>query len=77
MSYFRCTVIHVKHSVSSCVARHRKGEDPSCRRCPVGKAHAKGDLPEHWPTGAPIERDVVVVPVCRIPSRRRRRVPAA
>jgi len=74
---FKCEVIHTKHTVESCVARHRKREDPCCRRCPVGVEHAAGKLPTHWPPergGAPIVR-LPIVPFDRIPSRRRRTRP--
>lgn len=71
---FRCLPLSVKHSVESCAERHRKGEDPVCRRCPVGAEHADGKTPERWPAergGGPIER-LEVVAFDRIPSRRRR-----
>lgn len=71
---FRCVVLHVKHSVESCVGMHRKGDNPSCRRCPIGAEHALGLTPERWPAergGAPIER-LEVVAFDRIPARRKR-----
>lgn len=76
---FRCVVIHVKHSVTSCVARHEARVDPLCKGCPVGAAHAAGRLPTHWPPergGGPVVR-LEVVPFDRIPPRRRRAQPAA
>lgn len=69
---FRCVVIHVKHSTSSCVARYKAGADPSCRACPIGKEHAQGKTPTTWADGTPIERGIVVMPFDRIQSRRRR-----
>lgn len=72
MSFFRCIVIHVKHSTTSCAARYRSGIDPSCRACPIGKEHAAGKLPETWSNGVPIDRSVDVQPFDRIPSRRKR-----
>ena len=56
MKHFRCVVIHVKCSQSACAARYRANIDPSCRGCQVGKEHAQGRSPEHWPNGSTIER---------------------
>lgn len=72
---FECVALHVRHGIESCVARHTRHEDPTCKRCPIGTAHAAGKLPTHWPAerGArPIVRLVVTV-YDRIPLRRRRR----
>jgi hypothetical protein len=78
---FRCVVIHVKHSVASCVAwyRDKKRDDPACRRCPIGAEHAAGREPATWPNGMPIERGIALVRHDTIPPRRRRRrrLPAA
>lgn len=75
---FVCIALHVRHSVGSCVLRFKKGDDPVCRRCPIGAEHAKGKLPTHWPENRgskPIVR-LEVIPFDRIPARRRR-IPAA
>jgi hypothetical protein len=71
---FKCERIHTRLPRSSCGKRHKAGEDPTCKRCPIGVAHAKGEEPTTWPDGSPI----VVLGLRRfdrIPGRRKR--PAA
>lgn len=68
---FRCVPLAVKLTRSSCASRHRAanngGRTPgarpnapliyahACRECPVGAAHARGELLETWPDGKPVE----------------------
>lgn len=74
---FECIAIHVRHSVASCVARHRKREDPVCATCSVGAEHAAGSLPTHWPEsrGGGLIVRLTIVPFDRIPGRRKRKTP--
>lgn len=63
-----CKPLGTKLTRSACgdrfVASNQQGSRPlgnpriacgSCRGCEVGRAHAAGDRPEHWPDGSPIE----------------------
>ncbi len=70
----RCVPLSARLSVETCAARHRKAGDPVCRACSVGAAHAAGETPERWPSGAPIVRVLFDPrdPHDRIPPRRRR-----
>lgn len=62
-----CKPLGTKLTRSACgdrfVASNQQGSRPlgnpriacgSCRGCEVGRAHANGDRPEHWPDGSPI-----------------------
>lgn len=60
---FRCSPYNVILSISACAARssavlgrHRIVLSRTCKACPVGAAHARGELPATWEDGAPIVR---------------------
>jgi len=63
-----CKPLGTKLTRSACgdrfTASNQQGSRPlgnpriacgSCKGCEIGRAHAAGDRPEHWPDGSPIE----------------------
>jgi len=69
---FRCRPLSCAITPDVCAARHRKTlrgltpqsglEAPTCRRCPVGEAHARGEREGVvWPDGTPLELVAVEV----------------
>lgn len=62
---FRCVPYTGRLTVESCAERHRNPtlQRLTCKTCPVGKAHARGEVPASWPDGAPIERSQLEVRV--------------
>lgn len=65
---FRCVPLLCSLSRASCASRSRSARKLSdlragqahllshaCATCEVGRAHARGEVATHWPTGAPLE----------------------
>lgn len=86
---FHCPATGVTQARTSCAARHKrssaeasgksaKGKEhltgaEACVRCEVGKAHAAGEAPTHWPDGQLIELTTKRIPLVsarRAPSPR-------
>ena len=74
---FQCRPLGTRLKPASCGARHAAGVDSTCKACPIGAAHKRGETPERWPDGRKVER-VRLLPlgaldVTRVPGRRSKR----
>jgi surface antigen len=56
---FRCHPLSCALTREACAAKHRiesgRAARSQCTRCEIGAAHARGEAPEQWPNGAPVE----------------------
>jgi len=73
---FHCRPLGTRLRVVACAERHKLQADPTCKRCPVGAAHARGATPPAWADGRPVEKAAILphgsVDVTRLGSRSRR-----